>query len=63
MYVRDVKTGEVKLVKGPQTYLLNNHEQEWEKVLDPTVEMLLAHNGYIPMTVDDKGNYIYSYSS
>jgi hypothetical protein len=40
--VRDVKTGEVKLVRGPQTYLLSNDEKEWEKILDPIVEVLLS---------------------
>lgn len=62
VYVRDVKSGVVKLVRGPQTYLLSNHEQEWEKVLDPIVEVLLAQGGYVPQVVDSQGNYVYNYN-
>jgi hypothetical protein len=40
------------LVKGPQTYLLNENEELWNKMLAPEVEQLLALNtagiDYIP---------------
>ena len=35
IYVRDLWSGQVKLVKGPQTYLLNEFEELWNKELDP----------------------------
>jgi len=45
-------SGQVKLVKGPQTYLLNEYEELWNKDLAPEVEQLLALNSagidYIP---------------
>jgi len=31
IYVRDLWSGQVKLVKGPQTYLLNEYEELWNK--------------------------------
>jgi hypothetical protein len=46
----------VKLIKGPQTYLLKDYEELWNKTLQPDVEKLLALNSagidYIPRTVD-----------
>ena len=32
------------MVKGPLTYLLNEHEELWDKILPPEVEMLLDLN-------------------
>lgn len=52
IYVRDLQSGQVNLVKGPQTYLLNEFEELWNKNLDPQVEQLLGLNSagidYIP---------------
>lgn len=42
IYVRDIKTGKVRAVCG-QTYMLNQDEELWEKVLPPAVEDLLSH--------------------
>jgi len=42
LYVRNLRKGDVKLVKGPQTYMLKEDEQLWEKILPPTIENLLA---------------------
>lgn len=42
VYVRDLWSGEVKLVRGPRTYLLKEHEEFWEKHVEPAVEQLLA---------------------
>ncbi len=42
IYVRDVQTGELKVVSGPQAYLLSPYEELWEKDLPPVVEELLA---------------------
>lgn len=42
IYVRDVKTGELKLVRGPQAYMLPPYEELWEKDLPPSVEELIA---------------------
>ena len=44
LYVRDLWNGEVKLVKGPQTYMLKEHEELWNKVVSAEVESLLALN-------------------
>ncbi|MCP2729421.1 colicin uptake protein [Limnofasciculus baicalensis] len=41
IYVRDVQTGELKLVSGPQAYMLSPYEELWEKELSPVVEELL----------------------
>lgn len=42
IYVRDIQTGELKLVGGPQAYMLTPYEELWEKELPPVVEELLA---------------------
>ncbi len=47
IYVRDLRTGKVRLVRG-QTYLLAEHEQLWEKPLPPVVEELLG-SGHDPL--------------
>ena len=41
IYVRDVKSGELKLVSGPQAYMLTPYEKLWAKELSPLVERLL----------------------
>ncbi|XP_069727917.1 major vault protein [Phaenicophaeus curvirostris] len=41
IYVRDIRTGKVRVVTG-QTYMLTESEELWEKELPPSVEMLLA---------------------
>ncbi|WP_228061793.1 colicin uptake protein [[Phormidium] sp. LEGE 05292] len=42
IYIRDTQTGEVKVVSGPQAYMLSPYEELWEKELPPIVEELLA---------------------
>lgn len=42
IYVRNIHTGELKLVSGPQAYMLSPYEELWEKELPPIVEELLA---------------------
>jgi len=42
IYVRDIQTGEFKLISGPQAYMLSPYEELWEKELTPVVEELLA---------------------
>jgi major vault protein len=42
IYVRDIQTGELKLVSGPQAYMLSPYEELWEKELPPVVEELLT---------------------
>ncbi|MGK7925861.1 MAG: colicin uptake protein [Spirulina sp.] len=44
IYVRDIQTGELKLVSGPQAYLLSPYEELWAKELPPVVEELLGQN-------------------
>jgi major vault protein len=44
VYMRDLKNGEVKLVKGPQIYMLTEYEELWVKNLIPEVEKLVALN-------------------
>lgn len=44
LYIRDVKTGDLRLVRGPQAYLLSPYEELWEKELPATVEELLVTN-------------------
>ena len=40
IYVRNIRTGKVRIVTGV-TYMLNQDEELWEKVLPPPVEALL----------------------
>lgn len=62
IYLRDNRTGEVKMIKG-QTYLLQAHESLWPKELPPVVEQLLAQAAlgqpYAPPKIDEKGNLVY----
>ena len=41
VYVRDVQTGKVRAVMGPQSYLLTANEELWEKELSSQVDFLL----------------------
>lgn len=41
IYVRDIRTGQVRAIIG-QTYMLKESEEMWEKVLPPEVEGLLS---------------------
>ena len=41
IYVRDKKTGEVKMIRG-QTYMLSAHEELWKKDLGDIVEKLIS---------------------
>ncbi|XP_041094651.1 major vault protein [Polyodon spathula] len=41
IYVQDIRSGKVRAVIG-QTYMLNQDEELWEKVLPPNVEALLT---------------------
>ena len=43
IYVQDCKTGKVKTVEGPQSYLLKETEALWEKELTPEVERMLKY--------------------
>lgn len=67
LYVRDLWNGQVKLVKGPQTYMLKEFEELWDKDLQPEVEKLLALNqsgfDYIPAQDDGKGGVMYQYKN
>jgi len=44
IYVRDLWNGQVKLVKGPQTYMLKEYEELWQKTLPVEIEELLSLN-------------------
>ena len=63
LYVRDLWSGEVKLVRGPQTYLLKEHEELWSKLMPPEIEQLVGLNSsgidYIPASVGAKGDIEY----
>lgn len=41
VYVRDVQTGKVRSVMGPQSYMLQANEELYAKELEPLVEDLL----------------------
>ncbi len=62
IYVRDLHTGEVSLIRGPCTFLLGEHQSFWEKIMDPEVEKLLrtSGQGYVPSQLDAKGNLVYN---
>jgi major vault protein len=65
LYVRDLETGEVKLVKGPQTYMLKESEELWNKLLSAEIEKLVGLNSsgidYIPATENARGEIEYQY--
>jgi len=62
IYIRDIQTGEVRMETG-KTYLLQAHEELWEKELPEVVEQLLAEQkvgqAYIPSRTDESGNLVY----
>ena len=43
IYVRDTMAGDLRLVRGPQAYMLSPYEELWEKDLPAVVEDLLVH--------------------
>ncbi|XP_071792973.1 major vault protein-like [Asterias amurensis] len=45
IYVRNLKTGKVRAVMGPDSYLLTADEQLWEKDLPPLVVKILQNGG------------------
>jgi major vault protein len=63
IYVRDIFTGNVKMISG-QTYLLAAHEELYEKELSPVVEDLLSGNFagtvFASAEVDEKGEIKYN---
>jgi len=65
IYVQNNKTGKVRTVCGPMSYLLTEHEVLWNKELSFEVERMLQHGGcygegeirklaYFEVSVDDK---------
>lgn len=44
VYILNNKSGQVFLVKGPQTFTLSSDEQRWDKQLSPVTEKLLAQH-------------------
>jgi len=47
IYIRDVQSGQVRMVMGPQSYLLRANEELYKKELTPLVEDLLKNGGGI----------------
>lgn len=45
VYVRDIQSGQVRCVSGPQAYMLQANEELYEKELTPLVEDLLRWVG------------------
>lgn len=43
-YVRNIRTGEIVLVRGPQAYMLKPYEELWQKPLPAVVEELLTRD-------------------
>ena len=43
VYVRDVKSGQVRSVMGPQSYMLQADEELYPKELDPLADDLLKY--------------------
>ncbi len=41
IYVRNIQTGELSLIRGPQAYLLTPYQELWEKEIPPAVEEIL----------------------
>ncbi|CAF1039794.1 unnamed protein product [Brachionus calyciflorus] len=53
IYVRDIKSGKVRAIVG-QTYMLNQDEELWEKVLPDTIEKLLYKNPLLDSSFSEK---------
>lgn len=47
IYVRDIQSGAVRAVMGPQSYLLKAYEELWDKELSEEVEDILKNGGGI----------------
>jgi major vault protein len=64
VYVRSKKTGEVRLERGKQTFILKPDEVLWEKELNQDLETLIAYNQsgtqFVPVTIRD-GKRVYDY--
>ncbi|XP_070541280.1 major vault protein-like isoform X2 [Ptychodera flava] len=45
IYVRNLHTGDVRAIMGPQSYLLQEYEVLWQKELSPLMEILLRKGG------------------
>ncbi|XP_071947945.1 major vault protein-like [Antedon mediterranea] len=45
IYIRHLQTGKIRAVMGPQSYLLEEYEELWEKKLLPLVEEILKNGG------------------
>ncbi|CAI8049167.1 Major vault protein [Geodia barretti] len=61
IYVRDVQTGQVRSVLGPQAYMLKANEELFEKTLVPLVEDILKKGGGIGDTNIRKMAYFESF--
>eukprot|EP00826_Nyctotherus_ovalis_P056628 TRINITY_DN7686_c0_g1_i1.p1 TRINITY_DN7686_c0_g1~~TRINITY_DN7686_c0_g1_i1.p1 ORF type:complete len:856 (+),score=360.74 TRINITY_DN7686_c0_g1_i1:194-2761(+) len=63
IYVRNIKTGEVRIVKNT-VYMLTSEEILWEKELSDEVEELLSFqasgSGFAPVFVSDSGDRSYA---
>lgn len=63
IYVRNIKTGEVRIVKNT-VYMLTSDEVLWEKDLSDEVEELLSFqasgSGFAPVVVSDSGDRSYT---
>jgi len=57
IYVRNIKTGEVRAIKG-QTYMLEAHEEMWKKELPTTVEQQIAHAKKSNLLRQDKSKLV-----
>ena len=45
IYVQNKRTGKVRAVMGPRSYMLTENEELWEKILDQNIEKLLKQGG------------------
>ncbi|VDI74248.1 Hypothetical predicted protein [Mytilus galloprovincialis] len=45
IYIQNKKTGKVRAIMGPKSYMLTAHEELWEKKLDSNIETLLKQGG------------------
>jgi major vault protein len=66
IYVRDIKSGDVRMVKG-KTYMLNAHEELWQKELPEQIEDIVALQKigqfYIARKTNPKGELYFDRSS
>ena len=52
VYVRNIKSGRIRSIRGPTAYMLSEDEELWEKDLSPGVEELLGKD-----PLSDRSNY------